>query len=226
MALVASAGEGGNYKPIEEGTYIALCYGLIDLGEVYSENFDKCSHKCMILWELDGETIKLDDGLEVNRSVSKTYTLSLNEKSSLRKDLRAWRGREFTEEELKRFELKNILNAPCQIQIVHKKTGEKTYANIAGIMALPKGMKKPEGTNTTLYWDFEEDSIDDGMWSIMPEFITNRIKESETYKYITEGKSEHLSQSMIEEIQQYESYKKMHSFAPIADGEDDPDCPF
>ena len=34
MAIIVSANEGGSYTPIEDGTYIALCYGLVDIGDV------------------------------------------------------------------------------------------------------------------------------------------------------------------------------------------------
>ena len=220
MALYASAGEGGNFKPIEEGTYVALCYGIVDLGDMYSEQFDKTSHKCKILWELDGEKITLEDGTEINRTVSKDYTLSLNEKSGLRKDLRAWRGREFTDEELKKFNVKNILGVPCQIQIVHQTKDGKTYANIAGIMSLPKGMQKPEGTNGKIYWDFEENEIEDAAWNAMPEFLTRRISESETYKYIVDGDKGHLTDRRITEIQEGNAYKARREFSQIEDSDE------
>ena len=88
MAIIVSANEGGNYAPIEEGTYMALCYGLIDIGDEYSEKFDKCSPNFMILWELVGAGTINVDGREINRSVSQKYSKSLNAKSNLRKDLR------------------------------------------------------------------------------------------------------------------------------------------
>jgi hypothetical protein len=38
----------------------------------------------------------------------------------------AWRGREFTPEELKGFHLKNILGAWCMISVVHNENDGKT----------------------------------------------------------------------------------------------------
>ena len=41
MAIFVSGTEKSSYTPIEEGTYCALCYGLIDIGYTYSEKFDQ-----------------------------------------------------------------------------------------------------------------------------------------------------------------------------------------
>lgn len=83
-----------------------MCYGLIDTGEQYNEKYGKTSRKCVLLFELPGETFKTAEGEEKNRTISQTYTLSLNQKSALYKDLIAWRGRPFTDDELKGFDLK------------------------------------------------------------------------------------------------------------------------
>lgn len=207
MAIIVSANEGGSYTPIEEGTYMALCYGLIDTGDEYSEQYDKCSPKFLILWELVGAGTINIDGREINRSISKSYSKSLNAKSNLRKDLRAWRGREFTEDELKRFDMVNILGAPCQIQIINQTSNGKVYSNIAAIMNLPKGMPRPQPTQDVVNWDFEEHQIGDDAWNAMPPWVRTKIENSETYRYITTGDPGHLSDKRIEEIHEMEAYK-------------------
>ena len=228
MAIIVSASEGSGYKPIEEGTYMALCYGLIDVGDVYSEKFDKCSPKFMILWELVGAGTIVIDGREFNRTVSNTYSKSLGTKSNLRKDLRAWRGREFTEEELKKFDMVNILGAPCQIQIINQTVNGKTFSNIAAIMNLPKGMPKPQATQDIILWDFEEHKIGDEVWNTIPAWIRNLIEGNETYQYITTGNPGHLSEGRLEEIRQtvaYRSWREENGNFPEAADEDE-EVPF
>lgn len=223
MAIIVSANEGGSYTPIEEGTYMALCYGLIDIGDEYSEKFDKCSPKFMILWELVGAGTINVDGREINRSVSQKYSKSLNAKSNLRKDLRAWRGREFTEEELKRFDMVNILGAPCQIQIINQTSNGKTYSNIAAIMNLPKGMPRPQPTQDVVNWDFEEHEIGDDAWHLMPPWVRGIIENSETYRYITTGDPGHLTDNRMEEIRETEAYKAYRAKNGDFPVVDDPD---
>ena len=75
--------------------------------------------------------------------VWKRYTLSLHEKSALRKDLEPWRGRPFTEEELQGWDVESVIAAPCMISVVQNASGGNVYANVSGIMRLPKGMEAP-----------------------------------------------------------------------------------
>lgn len=71
------------------------------------------------------------------------YTLSLNSKAKLRQHLEAWRGRKFSGEELKGFDLEKLLGANCQLQIVHSLSDNgRTYANVQAIVPLGKGMNK------------------------------------------------------------------------------------
>ena len=58
-------------------------------------------------------------GEMVPRTISPRYTASLNVKSVLRRDLSAWRGRDFTQAELEEFNLRNIVGAPCLLQVIH-----------------------------------------------------------------------------------------------------------
>lgn len=226
MAIFVSAGEGSSYTPIEEGTYMALCYGLVDTGDEYSEKFDKCQDRFSILWELVGAGTITVDGKEYNRSISKSYTKSLNAKSTLRKDLRAWRGREFTDEELKKFNMSNILGAPCQIQVINSQSGEKTYSNIAAIMSLPKGMPKPQPTQEMIHWDFQENTIDDDMYKKIPAWLKTKIETSETYQYITKNDVGHLSDKRLEEICQYKAFQDWHTKHDFAIIDTDEELPF
>jgi hypothetical protein len=84
-------------------------------------------------------------------SISKNFTLSLAEKATLRKDLQTWRGRDFTADELRGFELKNVLGAWAMIT-ASKSVGNngKEYTNIVSINPVPVAIKKaglPEGFN-------------------------------------------------------------------------------
>jgi hypothetical protein len=106
-------------------------------------------------------------------TISKNFTLSLAEKATLRKDLQTWRGREFTAEELRGFELKNVLGAWAMISVI-KSTGNngKEYTNIAAIMQVPPQVKKaglPEGHNKPSIFSIDEpdmtmfDTFSDGL---------------------------------------------------------------
>jgi hypothetical protein len=152
MSLLAKE-SAGDFELTPEGVYTARCYRIIDLGtQKGSEQFGgKEQHKVMVSWELIGKNDpKMADGRPF--SIHKRYTVSLSEKATLRADLEAWRGKKFTAEELKGFDLGSILGAYCTIQVVHDETGK--YANVNSIMAY-RG-DKPEPVNPDLVFDIDE----------------------------------------------------------------------
>ena len=155
MGLLASETSGsGDFNPVPEGIYTARAYRIVDLGTqlIKSVLFGESEkHQVMISWELIGkDDARMDDGRPY--SMHKTYTVSLHEKSKLRADLEAWRGKKFTTEELAGFDLGKILGQYCTIQVVHSEDGK--YANVQTIMA-HKG-DKPEPVNTDLVFDIDK----------------------------------------------------------------------
>lgn len=181
MSLTVNENGGGSGIPIlAEGSYAAVCYMLVDIGLQKNERYGNSSRKVIIGWEIADEFVEVD-GEKKPRVFSARYTASLNEKAILRRDLAAWRGRDFTEDELKAFDLRSIVGAPCFVQVIHKDGGNgKTYANLASIMRLPKGMPAPQLTLDKVIYDIDESSIDDV--AKLPEWIANAVKSSESYQ--------------------------------------------
>ena len=136
MSLVLGF-EKKSFPTAPEGLHHAVCVDVHDLGLV--ENKFKPGtmvRKLWISWML-GE--RDEEGKPFR--VSKSFTASLHEKSSLRKVLRAWRGRDFTADELKSFDLENLIGANCQVQVSHyvKDNGEKG-AGVEAVVPPPKGV--------------------------------------------------------------------------------------
>ena len=180
MSLTISEKSKGPSVPmLEAGTYSAVCCELIDLGLQYNEAWKTSSRKVLVGWEVVGETVNVN-GEAQPRIFSKTYTASLNEKAALRKDLNAWRGRPFNEEELKAFDLKTIVGVPCMLTIVHQQSQNgKTYANLASIGGIPKGFPKPGRTVEPTIYDIDEN--DPAVVDTLPAWIADIIKASPSY---------------------------------------------
>jgi hypothetical protein len=125
----------GTFTPAPEGVHNAVCVDLVDMGPVQTRWGMK--PKVRLVWELDPETAgTIEDGKQKGKRfiASKRYTPSLHEKAQLHKDLKAWRGRAFTPEELDRFDLEAVLGAPCKLVIQHDEKDGTTYSNIVTIM--------------------------------------------------------------------------------------------
>jgi len=165
MALIAKSSGESTFVPVPQGMHLARCYRIIDMGTQKSEYQGQVKHlsKVMLQFEIHGND---DDNKPIvtqkgePMSISKNFTLSLAEKATLRKDLQTWRGREFTEDELRGFELKNVLGAWAMISVI-KALGNngKEYTNIAAIMSVPSAIKKagiPEGHNDLTLFSIDE----------------------------------------------------------------------
>lgn len=169
---------------IPAGNYIARCYQMIEIGTVKETILgkDKISPKVRIGWELPTElkVFKEENG-EQPCVISKEYTLSMAEKANLRIALKSWRGKDFTEDEAKSFDITKLLGVPCMINIIHKpsKDGLKVYEEISGITPLPKGIDCPPQFNKTLLLSY--DSFDIDVFNKLPDFIRNKMMGSLEY---------------------------------------------
>ena len=165
--------------PVEPGTYLAICVGVYDLGEQQTEWKGKTrySNQIMFTFELSGVTIEVD-GEQKPRQLSRSFAVSTSSKSGLRKFLTSWRGRAFTDEEIRAFNTDTLLGRSAMIQVVLNDTGE--YSNIDGVMQIPKGMPAPT-TESELH-KFNIDEWDDQEFDALPDWIQEKIKNSTQYQ--------------------------------------------
>lgn len=179
MEFIAKSEGNSNIPKLENGVYTALSSMLIDIGFQKSQLDSNIRRKFIMVWDIVGEFIEVNKE-QLPRVMSKEYTLSLNEKSNLRKDLQAWRGKAFTEEELEGFNLLTVMNKPCQLQIINEEKNGKTYNNISAIMAIPKGMTVEPLKETTVF--ILNNSETWGNWKKIPKWIKEKIKKSEGFE--------------------------------------------
>lgn len=176
--IVSESAGGSSFTPCPPGSYLARCVRLVDLGTQQTDyqGETKTAHKVLLAFEVLDNDARRDDGEPF--VLSKRYTLSLHEKAALRKELASWRGRDFTPEELKGFDLRNILGKDCFISVVESVKGDRTYSNIASIMKPPKGMQAPEGTcnEPLLCWDMSATAPD---WAALQQLHPKLIEQVE-----------------------------------------------
>ena len=177
MSLIAKNKAGSNIPPIEAGTYVGVCVGVVDIGEQKNDIFNNYSHKVVIIYELGTERVEID-GQDKPRWLSETYTVSLSDKANLYKTLLSWRGRDFTDEELDGgLDLAEMVGKPCQVQVlvVDKKDGTKCN-RIAGVFGLPKGMEAPKPENPTLVYNIEDGESE--VFLQLPSWMQDKIRHS------------------------------------------------
>ena len=147
-----TGGSSAPRKVCPSGSHVARCYGMIEIGTVEQvyQGESKKAHKVIIDFELPLETAVFKDGEEEKPFViSKEYTLSFHEKSTLRAHLSSWRGKPFSDSEAGSFDITKLVGIPAMVNVIHKASqdGTKTYANIASISPMPKGLTCPDQVN-------------------------------------------------------------------------------
>ena len=129
--------DGGDFKPHPQGQYRAVCMDVVDLGMVENKKWSKTQHKAALVFHTEAV---MDDGKPWE--IWERFTVTLSDQGHLRPFLESWRGKAFTPEELKGFDLEKLIGVNALIQVVHSAKDSKTYANIRGIMLLPRGVEK------------------------------------------------------------------------------------
>lgn len=180
MSLKLRRKKGSTVPPLESGAYFAVCIGIVELGHQYSEKYKNSTEKVMLMFEIPSERVEVE-GESKPRWISQEYTKSLNEKAKLTSILIAWRGRNFTEEELNEFDLTSMIGAPATLQIIQKENDHTGVisAKIAAVTGLPKGVPLPKPENDFMIFDIDEP--DEAVFEKLPEWIQKKIKASDEY---------------------------------------------
>jgi len=169
--------KGGNFERCPPGMHLARCYRIMDLGTQKSEYMGqtKYLHKIMIGWELhgvdeSGKPLTMFDGRPF--AIFKNYTLSWSEKANLRLDLQSWRGKPFSQEEMRKFDLKNVLGAWCMLNVIERQgQNGNTYSNVDSVSPVPTIIKQnglPQPVNKNEMFNLQEPD-----WALFETFSDN-----------------------------------------------------
>lgn len=178
-----SSGSSSDFKPISSGSHVARCISVVDLGTQLVPVFGKQdetaeAHQVALIFELFDEQYTDKEGADHNLTISQTYKLSLHEKAKLRKELKKWRGQDFTGGELAGFDLERLINAPCLVSVSHSKPNKdgRIFANIEGLSAMIKGVQTPEATREKFAYSIEDGA--GGNFTKLPPFMQKKALKS------------------------------------------------
>lgn len=186
MPIIAQNKEG-NFEIVPAGNHLARCFSMVEIGTNIDPFYQKPRTTVRVTWELplEKKVFKPENG-EQPFNISKEYTLSMNEKANLRRDLESWRGKGFTDKEAEAFDISKLLTVPCMLNVIHKKNDKgKEYAFVAGITPVPKGMTCPAQINETFVLSYSE--WDDSKFKALPEWLRERMEQTKEFKAILEG---------------------------------------
>lgn len=154
MAVYPTGGGDREFELVPPGTHTAVCVLIADVGIQPGGNFGP-KHKVLFMFETpDNRTSDSNKPL----IITERHTASMNKKANMRLMLEGWRGASFTDEDAATFDVRKVLGRPCLVGVVHNKSGDKTYANITQVLALPKGMPVPKAEAPLIYYGPDDDS--------------------------------------------------------------------
>jgi hypothetical protein len=183
MAIMAEDTGGRDFKKVPPGCHFAICNMVVDLGiqETTYKGQSKSQHKVYLRWEVPDERVSYEkDGRQVEGpcSIGAVYTLSLSEKANLRKVLENWRGKSFTAQELRGFDITSVAGKCCQVMVQHKASGDKTYANVTGVMGTSREQKERARTAKSevgvLVYSLDEP--DEAIHEQLPNWIKEKLE--------------------------------------------------
>lgn len=198
MSLVLKTAGSNDFEITPEGLHEAVCFKVVDLGMQATEynGEKKEQQKLRLGFQIPAERVNID-GKGLPAAIFKTFTASLHSKGALRPFLESWRGKKFDPESESSFDIGKLLGVCCQLQVIHNKVGDKTYANIQTIVPLkPFNKLKPE--NDAFIFDYvanynnfeklskyEQETVQKA-----PEFQTLLSKEDFNFSSISEGETD------------------------------------
>ena len=185
MSLKAKRKPANNIPPVDGGTYMAVCIGVIDLGEQYRQ-FEKQKqgryvNECRFIFEIPSERVQVDGEDKPRWLSTKRLTVSLHERSALYQMLTSWRGRPLSDAELDPtgdgFDLSQMLGAGAMlsVSVVEQDDGSR-HNKIEAVTGFPKGIEVPKVESEPLLFDADEPDMD--MLEKMPEWIQDIIRKS------------------------------------------------
>lgn len=196
MPIVPKPGES-SFLPPPSGTHPAVCYRVLDLGtqETNYQGQAKKTHRIMLTWELMCEE-RMTDGRPF--SMSKTYTWSMHEKATLRKDLEGWRGKAFTDGDFHPetgFRIEKLLGIPCLLTVVHEVKNDQVVANVKSVSKLPKQMTVGGPENDIVFLWLSLGEFDKTVFDRLSPRLQETIRKSPEYHNILSGKEVYGPQS-------------------------------
>ena len=176
--LFAPVGSNEPREQIPADSYPARLISFIYLGtQPWSVQYPTPKIKARFTFEFPTEKrVFNEEKWEQPFVVSREFTLSMWKQSNLLPFVEWMIGKKLDEEDAKTFDILSLVGQAYFATIIHN---DKWYADIQGIVKLPKAMTCPDQINPTQIV-LEEDWKTE--WEKLPTFIQDKIKKSAEYR--------------------------------------------
>jgi hypothetical protein len=149
---ITARGTESKFKAHDEGQFVGQCVDTIDLGEKVQDfpgTKPYLAPTCALVFRTGEKNEETGEYIDIARE----FTVSMGEKSNLKKFLEQWRGKPYTKEQIEAgVPLDKLTGNHGLLTVAHRVSGKgRTYANITACVGVPKQMQG----NLTKYTDYE-----------------------------------------------------------------------
>lgn len=151
---ITAKGSESKFKEHPDGQFVGQCVDTINLGEKvqdYPGTPPYLALTCALVFRTGERNEELGEFIDVNRE----FTVSMGDKSNLKKFLEQWRGKPYTKEQIDEGVPLDKLTGNHGLLTIAHRTSQKgrVYANITACVGIPKQM----ATTVTDYPDYKRD---------------------------------------------------------------------
>ena len=168
---------GGNRPLTPIGNHVARLCQVIDLGTQDDPKYGP-KQKVRFTWELCEEVRDFGKGEQEPFLISRVMVFAFTPKSNLKKVIEGMKGGPLSEDESANLDttLRDLIGAPCMINIVHVKVADATYANVEGVAPVPAKLRKdvPPLHNDGIFFETEM-GPESREFLLLPDFLKSQI---------------------------------------------------
>jgi hypothetical protein len=170
-----------DFTPVPAGNHLAVCNAVVDLGlQKGSEMYPDPRRQVYIRFELPNERLTFTrDGEQVEGPmvIGRIMTASMSKKANLRSFVENFFAKKFSSDDAASdFDLAKLVGRHCMLTVTHTDRADgRTFANIAGVAPLPKGMEKQTRgmENEPLIFDLAKP--DEEVFAKLPQWLMDKI---------------------------------------------------
>jgi hypothetical protein len=160
---------------VPPGRYVAVCRCVAFVGDLQDDRYGKAKPKIVIGFYLPSLAGQNRD------SLWRSYNMSFDDRAGLPKLIRDWRGRDFTGDDLLRFELADLAGKPAVVTVAMPPGAKLT--NLVGIEPwVPSaGEQPPKLPDSPFVWTIET-LYETGIPENAPAYVMRMLEKSAQYR--------------------------------------------
>lgn len=185
-----------DFKDVSVGVHPAICFAIFDIGTQENVFEGKTHRRQQIVFQFEVQDEMTEEGEPLIATAF--VTANLSPKSTLRKWLVSYRGRDLTEEEEENgVDIERFLGRTCHIVVEPKESGKGT--KVTNLLPQKKGQSTKSFNGLKSFFMEEGEPITDKTIKGLPEWILKKVSVSPEFKALRDVTAKPVFDSTVED---------------------------